>query len=141
MTTLNRRGFLQSLVALGAVPLLPVVPVAAASASATYTPMQMLWATYYAQMNNACSPAQITKALGVSPDVAQNLYRGLLDKGVLTPSLSGGPARARHPMADGMTGHRPSQHRLRAPYRPINQDWIMAQVTRDIPHQLPFFAA
>lgn len=137
MPQFNRRGVLQGLLAVGAAPLMPVS--AAASAPVAHTRMQFIWATLYAHMNNACSPAQIIRALGVSPNVADSLYAELLRKGVLEVPLTGGVARARKAMCDGLKGHRAAD--VAPQRRGINLDQLMRVVTRDISRQLPFCVA
>ena len=135
--TLNRRHFLKSLAAVGALPALPAMP-AAASVSAAHTKMQMLWATTYAQMNNACSVAQIQSALQVSPAVSQSIHRELLARGVLLPTSLGHHV-ARNPVEGGGLGHRPRQTTgRRTRWTAADARRLMRIVTRDIPRQLPF---
>lgn len=138
MPRLTRRFFLGSIGAGLAAPILPATT--AAAAPVAHTRLQFVWASYYAQMNNACSPHHIIRALGVSPAVAESLYRALLARDVLRIPLSGGIARARQPMAAGMTGHRPTMRLRKAitQHVRVNLDWVMEQVTRDISNQIPF---
>jgi len=127
MPTLNRRGFLQSLSAAGLVPMLPAIP---AAAPATHTSIQYVWASYYAQMNNACSVPQIMSALNVSPDVAQSLMRRLIDMNVLTPPGATGVAQLRK-RSNSLRGAQGHEARINAK-KALNLDALMCRVTRNI---------
>jgi len=126
MPTLNRRGFLQSLSAAGLMPMMPALPAMAAPAS--HTSIQYVWASYYAQMNNACSVPQIMSALNVQSDVAQSLMQKLIDKNVLMPPGASGVSSLRE-RPKSQLGHKPAINKLSSL---IDLDALMRIVTRNI---------
>ena len=129
MPTLNRRGFLQSLSATGVVPLFPALP-AAAAAPVGHTSIQYVWASYFAQANNACSVPQIMSALNVPTAVAESLMQRLVSANVLTTPAASGVAqlKTRSYASESDASHRPAtgtQYKL-------DLDNIMRIVTRNI---------
>lgn len=140
MPDISRRGFLAGVGAVASAPLMPKIKVA--KAAATFTKTQFVWATAYAQMNNACSPAQIMQSLAVPANVAQKIYAEMIRKGVLYVPAGGGTAQAARPTYRGINGHRPAIRQTvartrRGPAR-LDAARIMAVVTRDMHWQIPF---
>ena len=142
MPTLNRRGFIQSLSAAGLVPFLPALPAAAAPVG--HSAIQYVWASYYAQMNNACSVPQIMSALNVPPAVAESLMQRLIDMNVLTTPGASGVAQRKKRSFDKYDYA--SDRRTRDTSKRlinVDLDLLMRRVTRNIAvetHQLSIAA-
>lgn len=122
--------------AAGLIPAIPALPMAAAPAVAPSS-VQYAWASYYAQVHNAASPARLSAALKVSPQVAQGLMNKLLANGVITAPGSAGISaavkpfhKARHlrPTAQGLAQR--AQDQLR---HSLSEPSIEAAKTADQP--------
>jgi len=131
MPTLNRRGFIQSLSAAGLVPFLPALPAAAAPVG--HSAIQYVWASYYAQMNNACSVPQIMSALNVPPAVAESLMQRLIDMNVLTTPGASGVAQRKKRSFDkrDYTSDRRTRDTSKRLIN-VDLDLLMRRVTRNI---------
>jgi len=131
MPTLNRRGFIQSLSAAGLVPFLPALPAAAAPVG--HSAIQYVWASYYAQMNNACSVPQIMSALNVPPAVAESLMQRLIDMNVLTTPGASGMAQRKKRSFDkrDYTSDRRTRDTSKRLIN-VDLDLLMRRVTRNI---------
>lgn len=99
---MKRRDFLTAASAAALAPLIPTALAASAPAAATGTSLQYVWASYYAQLYNKCSPAMLQKALQVSPDVANSLFSRLLANGSIGAPGLGGLAKAAKPYYSNM---------------------------------------
>ena len=89
---MNRRQFNLAFTSLGAAPLLPTM---AASATVT-TPMSSAaaahypWAVRYARVQAECSPAHLSRAFQLAPELANELFDHLCHNDILSrPTLTG----------------------------------------------------
>lgn len=102
ITPMNRRDFNIRLMALGAAPLAPALPGAAATAPPAALSGKALmhypWAARYARVHDACSPGRLARAFNLPHDIAGELFAKLQRDGVISaPGLSG-VARAVNPI-------------------------------------------
>ncbi|UYV36932.1 hypothetical protein N4R57_18460 [Rhodobacteraceae bacterium D3-12] len=99
---MNRRDFNIRLMALGATPLAPALPGAAATAPPAALSGKALmhypWAARYARVHDACSPERLARAFGISPDIAGELFAKLQFDGVISAPGLTGVARAVNPI-------------------------------------------
>ncbi len=96
---MNRRQFTASLGALSAAPLLPALPVAAASAPVLSPSAARIypWAAQYARVHGQASAATLASVFKIAPQAAAEVSAQLLAKGVVTSS-AGGALRAVQPV-------------------------------------------
>jgi hypothetical protein len=93
---MNRRQFTQTALAAGLAPLAPSVSMARAAPAVK--PVTYAWASMIARAQNGVSADYLMRQLGVSADVAGQLYSRLLTDGVIRMQSAAGVARAVKPL-------------------------------------------
>lgn len=83
MPELNRRRFLQAASAAGLAPLIPALPVQAATVSRSASTAQMLWASIYARAGTAQNAVGVAQSLGVQGAAAQGVYARAIQSGAM----------------------------------------------------------
>ncbi len=81
---MNRRQFTQSLAALAAAPTLPAGALAKAAPAVHLSQPPYCWAAFIARVHDKASPAMFKRQLGLSDDMAQNVFDTLLRERVIT---------------------------------------------------------
>lgn len=93
---MNRRQFTQTALAAGLAPLAPSISMARAAPAVR--PVTYAWASMIARAQNGVSPEYLMRQLGVSADVAGQIYTRLLSDGVIRLQSVAGVARAVKPL-------------------------------------------
>lgn len=93
---MNRRQFTQTALAAGLAPLAPSISMARAAPAVK--PVTYAWASMIARTQNGVTANYLMRQLGVSADVAGQLYARLLSDGVIRMQSVAGVARAVKPL-------------------------------------------